>query len=832
MIKMETTNSKSQLMILLGILLNAISLVMYNLFARLKHSDDFIVFIVYFIGIAYFIAITINNMVANGWRIFKLDVRHFFLLLSLLTISCFTINLEINVFSEMPTWLFIAFFATYISLGLQIFFPTMQTYFSAVNFFFLGIGSMLALYFTLYLMPTMPFAFVGLVFFGFTIHLLMPIILLITLLVQVVRARKTFLQTLAYYLGVALPIAITIIYISAYNTANQRIHTANASIITRPLVDLPTWILLSQSIDNDNITETIMKGNFVYDSGTSFNFFSPNMGSFSEKKLHNPFIVMAAALTKELEISDEERIKVLRTLFGNRHKATQKLWTGKDLKTSEVLTNIRIYPEFRLAYVEKIISVKNSNQYEWNQQEALYTFNLPEGSVASSLSLWINGEEQKSRLTTKNKADSAYTTVVGVEVRDPSVMHWQEGNKLIVNVFPCTPQENRRFKIGVTIPLKLENGKLILDNVNFEGPVAESTLETTILIVEADKKMENLEIPSYFDEIAQNKFEYSGSYIENWSISFDKLPISGKSFSFGNNSYSLSELKTKNRKISMDTIFLDINSSWSEDEFDEVLSFFKGKEVFVYFDEMIKLSEQNKDELFKRINSLNFSLFPFHKIKSNSALVISKSTENSPNYSDLKESNFMKELSKFLTTKSQTIHLFNLNNTLSPFLKTLKQFRAIEYMEGSLADLEKIAKNSKFPVVSTAENEVSITEANMLIKKVVGVENTGAPDHLLRMFAYNKTVQEAGKNFFDEKFITDNLITLAEEAYIVSPVSSLIVLESQADYERFDIDENQNTLGNASVLGHGGVPEPHEWILIVVSILVVLITSIKKFFGR
>ncbi len=37
------------------------------------------------------------------------------------------------------------------------------------------------------------------------------------------------------------------------------------------------------------------------------------------------------------------------------------------------------------------------------QQEAVHFFYLPEGAVATSLSLWIDGVEEKSRLTTPPK---------------------------------------------------------------------------------------------------------------------------------------------------------------------------------------------------------------------------------------------------------------------------------------------------------------------------------------------------------------------------------------------------------------------------------------------
>ena len=61
---------------------------------------------------------------------------------------------------------------------------------------------------------------------------------------------------------------------------------------------------------------------------------------------------------------------------------------------------------------------------------------------------------------------------------------------------------------------------------------------------------------------------------------------------------------------------------------------------------------------------------------------------------------------------------------------------------------------------------------------------------------------------------------MAQEAGIVSPVSSYVVLESQADYNRFNIQDNKNGLKNASLNGKGAVPEPGEWAILI-SILAV-----------
>jgi len=50
---------------------------------------------------------------------------------------------------------------------------------------------------------------------------------------------------------------------------------------------------------------------------------------------------------------------------------------------------------------------------------------------------------------------------------------------------------------------------------------------------------------------------------------------------------------------------------------------------------------------------------------------------------------------------------------------------------------------------------------------------------------------------------------------VVTPISSLIVLETQKDYDRFDIKKSKNSLDNASIGNSGSIPEPHEWLLIV-----------------
>ena len=85
-----------------------------------------------------------------------------------------------------------------------------------------------------------------------------------------------------------------------------------------------------------------------------------------------------------------------------------------------------------------------------------------------------------------------------------------------------------------------------------------------------------------------------------------------------------------------------------------------------------------------------------------------------------------------------------------------------------------------------------------------------------------------GGDYFIKDIIDDTWIRKAEEGYIVSPVSSLVVLESEEDYDRFGIEENRNTLGNAAQKGDGSAPEPHEWALIILFGAILLFGAWKK----
>ena len=206
------------------------------------------------------------------------------------------------------------------------------------------------------------------------------------------------------------------------------------------------------------------------------------------------------------------------------------------------------------------------------------------------------------------------------------------------------------------------------------------------------------------------------------------------------------------------------------------------------------------------------------------ALVISKSTETNLFLKDVENSIMSKELSDYLG-QNKKVRFFNLGKALSPYLKTLRDFRALAYDAGIIDSLISLIDKKEF--VRSVENEhtIVIQDADLIISRTTdSLERANnAPDHLIRLFAYNDILRKIGGHYFEKNYVNDDLISEAEKAYVVTPVSSLIVLETQEDYKRFDIKDNENnSLKNASMSGAGAVPEPHEWALIIIAAVFLL----------
>lgn len=744
------------------------------------------------------------------------------LLFILWFISAFALNRCMNVFDNSVPWLCAVICISCIAVMLALFMEHLNNAIKHVVMFFLGTAFVLFVYYSVYLTSMYIIGLLAAIAIGISLHVFAPAALAITTFIIIKRCiGQSRGLKVALAGGVLVPVIACSLFIWQWSSINRQVNlTINHNSLSEG--KLPSWVVISQNIPKNAIAERIVKANLVYKTANlQDNWFWGGIrsASFDEPLKHDPLVVMASLLCGQTNLAEHERIKILEAMYDARHKAQERLWSGDKLKTASVVTNVKIFPEYRLAYTEKTLFVKNAGtDIIWNQKEAIYTFHMPEGSVISSLSLWIDGKEAKSRLTTKARADSAYKTVVGIEMHDPSVIHWQEGNTVSARIFPCTATENRKFRIGITSPLRKQGDQLIYESIYFDGPPSNEATET--IQVAFSKKPALFNLPG-FDELSEGVFTADRKYEPDEAISFMAPPLANEPFTFAGSGYKLMDYKVRYAGFNPEVVYLDLNSSWTGNEFDKIWESIKTKKVYYYDGELKKLSSENKADVFKRAVKLNFSLFPVNEIKDpQTSLLITKCPGAAPNLNDLDDSEFQKRLTTYLSA-AKPIRLFNIGTNLTPYLKALKEMRVFTSETGELKQLLVNLHKNQFLLSQEDEKHVVLDQSGLIIEQTTYTANSKAPDHLLRLFAYNDILKKVGPHYFDKTYVRPDIIKEAEQAYIASPVSSLIVLETQQDYQRFGIDENKDGLKNASMKSSGAVPEPGEWLLVLIAIAVV-----------
>lgn len=824
---------------LLGYLLLIISTGLYGLeeFYDVSRGDDnfTIFFIHYFIALAFVIILIVNKSFGfrRSWR--REHIHKTVILLNLFLVSAYALNRELPVFENSVPWLCVYLLCTSAAILSYQYFDSLPKAVNYIQHILLGGAFVLYLYMTIYVANFYMVGTIGIILFGIGAHIFVPLLLLFVAIRLLTIAHEKRQISFAWVVsGALITIGFAASFIVEWNARIKAIdRVANQSVIHAD-TDLPVWVKVAQTVKNDWITERILKSRLVYTiSNNHFQWdFFPVNSNWDEKRKHDPLVFLASGNSNSA-LSDEDRKNILKAITDSRHKAQERLWSGDNLSTSYIVSDVDIYQELRIAYTEHYLNIRNNsvkrNRWWGNSQEAIYTFQLPEGSVVTSLSLWVNGKEEKAILTSKQKATEAYTTIVGREMRDPSVVHWQEGNTISVRVFPCTPQEERKFKIGITSPLAVIGDKIVYKNVTFRGPNASSATQTSRVRIIG--KSQDVDFPHNFKKNIKGEYISEGEYDAAIAIAMDLTPIRANQFSFDGFTYSLSNTNPSMSKVEFKEVYLDINNSWTSAEIESFYPLLEKYKVYAYIEnDFLPVSPENWEDITSTLEQANFSLFPFHHIKNtHDAVVVTKGKELSPYLRDFKNSAFAEGIGQYFSF-GRKVFVFNLEGGTSTYIKSLKELRAFNFTQGNAAKLFDLLKTKTFPVAAESDERVVLHESDMVIEKKVSAEGNGrdnAPDHLARLFAYNNIMRQVGVNFFKDDFVNEKLVDEAATAYVVSPVSSLIVLETKEDYERFGIKDKDNSLHNATKNSSGAVPEPHEWALIIVFLLFIIFYIVR-----
>jgi len=847
-------------------------------------SREGLFFFHYLLVIIYFVVLWSSQRLRRDGN----SLPQIFLLLTLALVSCYALNQEMCIFEPAASWWAALLVIACINYSTFIFFHRLPRFVQQIVCFVAGVSLLCFLYLALFLAPDYIFGLLAAFVIGVSLHVFVPALFVIYTVVFYLRTmRRNKRLSWSFFAGLFLSLAFITQFVIRWDLRVNAINRSWSEARTNR-GNLPPWIAVAQACTHSALDEQIIKS-----KAEDFNVSDAIFGwkprfVLEEARRHDPLLVIATLLCGSVDLETDDRLKILNSIFDGRHKTENRLWSGEDLVTTDVATEVQVWPQLHLSYTEENITVANkadTSRWFTPTDEALYTFHLPEGAVVSALSLWIDGKEQKARLTSRQQADSAYTTVVGRFRRDPSVVHWQEGNTVVVRVFPVSATEPRRFKLGITAPLEKNGRNLLYHSITFEGPPTERT-RGSIRILPMERLIHPVWPASFRSDsagllhrrssllsltaAAQAPIGKEGDYVPNWSFQCEDPGIESTTFHFGGKRYTTATPTITTTAPSFRQVYLDLNSAWTREEFESLLASLVNVPVYASLtgEDLVNVTGRNKQEVFDAAAKRLFSLFPLSRIRDyRQSLFISKSSPWSPNLADLDGSPFARQLQAWLAQGGQ-MAMYNIGDEISPYLRTLREAGAFEYEKGDLYTLQSHLHHNAFPRVTLAANELLIEPAGLLIRRTddsagrraVGsaaprmddsaadrtdkprshldsmvarfrfvpprivvpdraAGEAAAPDHLLRLFAYSRILEQLkGRlpaSYNDTDSTTATQVEMAEEAGIVSPVSSYVVLETKADYDRWGIRDNKNALQNAGIQGKGAVPEPGEWALLI-----------------
>jgi hypothetical protein len=107
-----------------------------------------------------------------------------------------------------------------------------------------------------------------------------------------------------------------------------------------------------------------------------------------------------------------------------------------------------------VAYAEYTLEFAND---ETRQKEARAQIVMPPGSVASRLTLWIEGTEREAAFGRVKTVRQAYEKVVS-KALDPALLTEDGPDRVLLQCFPVMPKETMKVKVGFTIPLIQDGG--------------------------------------------------------------------------------------------------------------------------------------------------------------------------------------------------------------------------------------------------------------------------------------------------------------------------------------------------------------------------------------
>lgn len=736
-----------------------------------------------------------------------------------------------EVFSPLTMRTKIALWISSIALFLSIYFERMSMKLRIIVQAFMVLGIFASIAFVIVLLPAMPAGWLAIPIFGIGFLPYGPLIVAIAfgtswwLIDQSLNSQQRERSRLISGLVLLTLITYSFYFGKLWFNTIATFQKQTKSEIGRNHVDadLPSWLRIAQNTEPNHVTEILLQPQS-----------DRRLGVFSTGRLFDPLAFIVSLFDKTKFLDNETRENLLRVLYGHSHTHLERLWSGHGLVTTTLDTHVQIFPEGRVAYAETVLAVYNEDKF--GQQEAIYTMTVPEGAICTKLSLWVGNEERPARLTFASTAKTAYKTVVGYERRDPAYIEWLDGNRLRLRIFPVDHGQYRTVRLGLIVPLASRGNELVFQSTQFEGPDA-SALTQKIqadVFTNAKPRLNSIGVALKEKIVPDGQVAaWHGKTSEpQWSIRIPKSPLATKLFADGK-ALHLAETEATTSHYEPEAIALILNTTLDKSEWRKTLASIQAvrPEIPVYLvsSEWFNSKDTEKNSAWLKDADLpQFNVFPLYLSeylpkKYNEILFVTAGEKISAGLGELTGSKMFSETQKFQRIRRDSVKIVDLSGKPSSYVKSLAAFHMAEVIGSSNDDLKRILETHSVRKNRRSETEIPIRASGVTLRfgdpKTQNEKSAAIfSDYLLRLAMHEQIMRSLGRRYFEKDLENSDLVDYAARGAIVSPVSTLIVLETDKDYDRFGIKANAAGMGQSGLKKPGvlgSVPEPGEWLLLI-----------------
>ncbi len=310
-------------------------------------------------------------------------------------ISCYSLNTSLMVFPASPGWFYGLLVLISIAFLLVPFAGKIPEILYHCLCFIVGAGWIVFLYLAICLLPLYPHSLILFWVLGLTLHTFVPLFFVIFIGIWFIRAVRKNRKTGYFVSGGSLTVLLAIcIYTLAWSETLSEINNLHQKASQKEVSGLPQWVYIAQHIPENDLTEKILKTDLQYiiPPKNDPDWFNSSIlwSDRQEERIHHPLVVIASFFSPPLTLNNGDKTDILKCNHRGRHFEPEHLWNGSGIRTTHVETSVDIWPQYRIAYTEQTFTIYNSSR---GPGEAVYSFYIPEGSVVTSLSLWISGKE-------------------------------------------------------------------------------------------------------------------------------------------------------------------------------------------------------------------------------------------------------------------------------------------------------------------------------------------------------------------------------------------------------------------------------------------------------